>query len=205
MNDRPRLWGIGTTRTYRAHHALIERGIDYETVPIRTRTADQERTDFRRVAVSGKVPCLEIDGLEISESAAIARSVMTRDQPPRAAGDQAFIDQWSFFILTELDATALYVLRRHEGLPEIYGEAEAACQAARDYVLRQVNSLDEKLMDGRDTLWPVAFSELDIFLLSIVDWSRLLSLELPERTATWAATMRQRESSRRAREVNYIT
>ena len=141
------LWGIGTTRTLRAHFALIERGVSYETIPIRTRTNSQDREDFRAVSISGKIPVLQIDDLTLSESAAIARYVMIRGLQSRSASDQAFIDQWAFFMMTELDATALYVLRRHEGLPEIYGEAEAAVVAAREYFYRQINALDNALLD----------------------------------------------------------
>ena len=38
----------------------------------------------------------------------------------------------------EIDATTLYVLRRHEALPAIYGEAPTANAAARGYFDRMI-------------------------------------------------------------------
>ena len=197
------LWGVGTTRTFRAHLALIECGVAYETIPIRTRTPDQEREDFRTVSVSRKIPVLEIDNLTLSESAAIARYVMTRGLRRRSKSDQAFIDQWSFFMMTELDATALYVLRRHEGLPEIYGEADAAVVAAREYFDRQINALDDALLDGRRFLLPDSFTELDILLISILDWARILDMPLSDAVQSYAAGIRQRDTYQEAFTVNY--
>jgi len=199
----PVLWGIGTTRTFRAHFALIERGVSYETVPIRTRTNSQDREDFRAVSISGKIPVLQIDDLTLSESAAIARYVTTRGLKSKSAIDQTFIDQWAFFMMTELDATALYVLRRHEGLPEIYGEAEAAVVAARAYFYRQINALDDALLDGRKFLLPDSFTELDILLISILDWARILNMLLSDAVQSYAAGIRQRDTYQEAFKVNY--
>ena len=59
--------------------------------------------------------------------------------------DHPVADRWvpvegRTFIAMELDATSLYVLRRHEGLPEIYGEAPTANRAARDYFDRMIEA-----------------------------------------------------------------
>ena len=199
---KPRLWGIGTTRTFRAHYALLERQLDYETVSIRTRTADQDRDDFNSVAVSGKIPVYQEDDLIISESAAIVRYVMNRDLPARSPEDQSFFDQWSFFIISELDATALYVLRRHEGLPEIYGESETASVAAREYFDRQIRGLSGALLDGRSYLAD-EFSELDILLISVLDWAGFVKQPLPDVAEQYADGIRQRKAYQDAYALNY--
>ncbi len=198
-----KLWGIGTSRTFRAHFALQERGLEYETVRIRTRTKDQERSDFRAVAVSAKVPAFEDGDLVINESAAIARYVMHRGRPPLPAAEQAFCDQWSYFIVSELDATALYVLRRHRDLWEIYGKAEAAVESAEAYFERQITSLSETILDGREFALPNEFTEVDILLISILDWAAAYRLPLPENALAYGDGIRKRDAYVRAREINY--
>jgi glutathione S-transferase len=199
---KPRLWGIGTTRTFRAHHALLERQIDYETVAIRTRTADQDLDDFNSVAVSGKIPVYQEGDLIIRESAAIVRYVMNRNLPARSLVDQSFFDQWAFFIISELDATALYVLRRHEGLPEIYGASEEASRSAREYFDRQITGLSQALLDGRTHLAD-EFSELDILLISVLDWADFVRQPLPDAAKQYAEGIRQRQAYKDAYALNY--
>ena len=196
------VWGIGTTRTFRVHHALHECGIDYVTEPVRTRTSDMERPEFRAVAVSGKVPSFQDDDFVLTESAAITRYLMTRGHPPRPVREQAIIDQWCHFMMMELDATSLYVVRRHEGLPEIYGAADAAVRAAKDYFRRQLSTLCDELLDGR-TYLNGSFSELDILLISMLDWAAFVKVEIPQAAAVYAAGVRKRPAYESAYQHNY--
>jgi len=36
---------------------------------------------------------------------------------------RARLNEWCFFIIAELDAHSLYLIRRHDGLKHLYGEA----------------------------------------------------------------------------------
>jgi glutathione S-transferase len=204
MSEKAKVWGIGTSRTFRVYFALHERGMDYEVAPIRTRTADQDRPDFQAISVSRKIPVLQHDGLVISESAAIARYLLQLGRPSRDLRQQVFCDQWAFHMVSELDATALYVVRRHEGLPEIYGEAERAVQSAKEYFQRQIIALSEQvLVDGRETVFPGEFTELDILLISIVDWAESYGEKIPPSASHWAQRIRLRPAYQQARKVNY--
>lgn len=197
------VWGIGTTRTFRVHHALHECGIRYETEPVRTRTQDQERQDFRAVAVSGKVPSFQDGDFVLNESAAITRYLMTRNRSPRPVREQAFVDQWCHFMMMELDATSLYVVRRHEGLPEIYGASDVAVNAAKTYFSRQLSSLCDELLDGRSYL-NGTFSELDILLISILDWAAFVKIDIPDAAARYAEGIRGRPAYESAYRHNYV-
>ena len=50
-------------------------------------------------------------------------------------------------VLMELDAP-LYVIRRHQGLPEVYGASQTAVDAARDYFVRQTGVVETWLASG---------------------------------------------------------
>mgnify|MGYP001826348889 FL=1 len=63
--------GIGTTRTLRAHWALHELGLDYQTEPVLSRSGQTETAEYRRLDPRGKIPVLDDGGFIVTESAAI--------------------------------------------------------------------------------------------------------------------------------------
>lgn len=185
MADRM-LWGVGTSRTLRAHWALAYLGLDYETKPIRTRTPAMEEAEYRGVNPRGKVPTL-IDGdVTLTESPAIvtylAETYQTdaRRLMPTAKIDRAHYFEWMSFISMELDATSLYVLRRHEGLPEIYGPAADACATARAYLDRMLKAAAIRMDDGRTYLLGSDFSGADILMTTCIDWAVRYECDVPE-------------------------
>ena len=131
-----RVWGVGTARTIRAHWMLSELGLEYETREIIPRTESMNDPAFLKVSARGKVPILEDGTLVLGESGAIVSHLADRYRehgifaPEPATDARSRCDELCLYALTELDA-ALYVIRRHEGLPHIYGEAPTATQAAR--------------------------------------------------------------------------
>ena len=104
------LWGIGTSRTIRAHWALQELGLAYETRPLIPRTKRMDDPEFRRLTLRGKVPFLEDGDVAIGESGAIVFHLADRYRdrgplaPERATAERAVFDDLCLFILTELDA-----------------------------------------------------------------------------------------------------
>ena len=140
------LWGVGTSRTLRAHWALIYLDLKYEVRAIQTRTPEMEGPEYRAVNPRGKIPTL-IDGdLTLTESPAIVAYLAERYSTPERRlipediAARASYFEWMSFASMELDATSLYVLRRHEDLPEIYGVAPEACTAARAYFDRMLGA-----------------------------------------------------------------
>ncbi len=53
------LWGVGTSRTMRAHWMLLELGLDYLCHPIRSRTGETLTDEFRRLNPRHKIPVLK--------------------------------------------------------------------------------------------------------------------------------------------------
>jgi glutathione S-transferase len=186
MNSSGRcLWGAGTSRTLRAHWALIELGLPYDSRPIGSRTGETQTPEFTAIAPRQKIPVLDDGGFILAESAAIATYLYTRyGSGPGSLADatpmvRARHDEWCFFVMTELDATTLYVIRRHGYLPETYGEAPAAISAAQDYFARQCAVVDETLADGRPFILGDTFGAADIVLTTCLDWALRYGLPLP--------------------------
>lgn len=50
------LFGVGTSRTMRAHWMLLELGLDYESRPIGSRSGETLTDEFRRLNLRHKIP-----------------------------------------------------------------------------------------------------------------------------------------------------
>ena len=180
-----RVWGVGTPRTLRVHWLLAELELPYETREILPRSAGMQDPEFQALAPRGKIPILEDGDLVVGESGAIlfhlaARYGAKSQLAPAPASDaRARFDDLCLFALTELDAP-LYVIRRHAGLPEIYGESPVAVDAARNYFLRQVGEMQRRLADGRPHLMGDDFTLADILLMSCLIWAERIRIEVHE-------------------------
>ena len=197
------VWGIGTPRTLRVYWTLDELGLDYRTERIVTRTAEMDRAEFIAVSPGKKIPAVQHGEIELTESGAITRFLMdTYSTEQWSPAERAQIDRWTFFALMEIDATALYVIRRHEGLPNIYGNAPHAVSSSYEYANRQIRVLDDALKDGRSYVLGDRFSEADIHLGTCLGWAGLLGMELPDRTAAYKRGLQTRSAYKTANVAN---
>src|SRR5262245_58923334 len=120
------LYGAGTTRTMRAHWALHELGLDYEAKLVASRSGETQSEDFGRLNPKRKIPVLADGDFTLTESAAIVTylgDVHGRGSglvPPPGTRERARYDEACFFVMMELDAHTLYVVRRHRDLAALY-------------------------------------------------------------------------------------
>jgi glutathione S-transferase len=180
MSDRLVLWGVGTTRTFRAHWALHELSLPYESRPILPRSGETKTAEYTALNARQKIPLLVDGNFRIGESAAIAaylsQNYSTPDHAlvPEEKSLQAKWLEWCFFIVAELDSTSLYVMRRHgtnNGLAHIYGEAPAVVSQAGEYFRQQLRHVDLALLDGRTYLLGDQFTTADIILTTCLTWA----------------------------------
>ena len=203
-----RLWGVGTSRTMRPHWALAELGLDYETRAVVPRTPEMESAEFLRVSTRRKVPILEAGELVIGESGAILFHLADRYRdraelaPLPGTDERAVFDDLCCFTLMELDAV-LYVIRRHEGLPDEYGEAPVAVDAARAYFSRQVALMEERLSDGRAYLLGEAFSAADILLSTCLVWAQFVAIDLAPTLVAYQERLAARPAYAAAMAANF--
>ena len=185
MSKNRILWGVGTSRTIRAHWALIELNLSYKTEIIRTRTTDTETAAFKSVNPRQKIPVLQDGTLTMGESAAIvtylAESYSTEQvrlipDNPKA---RAKYFEWMSFICMELDATSLYVLRRHWSLPEIYGDSPVANKASEDYFNRMITAADKLKNPKQKYLLETGFSGVDILMATTLKWAIDYNQKIP--------------------------
>ncbi len=204
------VWGVGTPRTLRVHWTLAELGLSCSTRPIQSRTGETLTDEYTALNQRQKIPVLQDGDVTLTESAAIATYLADRYGKPDAplmpvdANDRAHCFEWCYFSLTELDATSLYVLRRHEGLPKIYGEAPAANTAARLYFQKQMRSVDHALEDRRTFIVAHQFSIADIMLCSCLTWAQALDIPIAAHVAAYNERMKARPAYQAAVLANRI-
>jgi len=209
VSEAIRVWGVGTARTFRVHWMLREQGLDYETLPVQSRTGETRTEAFLALNPRGKIPVLQHGGLVLAESAAIVTYLAERFGagrgllPDAGSDERAIHDQWCYFVMTELDATALYVIRRHRDLAAVYGEAPKAVEAAREYFRRQASVAEEELGDGRTHLLGDAFSVADLLLATTLVWAVFYGESLGETLEAYRLRATSRESYGPAFQANF--
>ncbi len=195
------LWGMGTVRQLRPHWMLAEMGLEYEYFAVHPRTGETMKPEFLRINPRHKVPVLRHGDMIITESAAIIQYLSEAFEAPagvyvpREAAERAKLNEWCYFVMTELDATSLYVVRRHLGLKHVYGEAPQAVEEAKKYFCEQLGAIDERI---GATLLPQGFSAADILLVTCLDWAVSEKIELPRRAAAYRETLIRRPAYKAA-------
>ena len=204
------LWGAVSSRAWRVHWALIELGLEYEWVPVQSRSGETETPEYGRLNPRRKIPTFQDGDLVLTESPSIvtylaetysspACQLIPLEQPARAK-----YFEWVSFVSMELDATSLYVLRRHEGLQHIYGDAPAANKAAREYFDKMIKASAEDLADGRRFLTGEAFTGADICMTTCLDWAERYECPLPDAWLEYRERVRERPAYAASIEANAL-
>ena len=176
------VWGVGTARTLRVHWALAELDVSYRTQAIGSRTGETQTEAFRRLSVKEKIPVLVRDGTTLTESAAIVAwlgDVYGGLTPPAGTLARARYYEWMSFILMELDAHTLYVMRKHGDLKHLYGDAPAAMAAAKAGFEKQIRWALPRV-ESAPFLVGDEFSGVDILMTTCLDWAVAYGVELVE-------------------------
>ena len=205
------LWGAGTARTLRAHWMLHELGLEYEIRPIGSRTGETATAEFTRLNPRQKIPLLQDGEITMAESAAIVTYLAeTYGEsagliPPPFTAQRAAYFEWCFFIMTELDAHTLYVIRKHTNLAALYGEAPAAVRAAREGFAKQVQVADQTLTQQGPFILGASFTGADILLATCLGWAERLDVPLTATLRDYLERATSRPAYRLAHSANQRT
>jgi len=202
------LWGVGTSRTIRPLWALHELGLTYEVRPILPRTGETQTAEFTLLNARQKVPVLQDGDLVLTESAAIVAYLSdaygqpdNRLFPPDVRG-RAQCLEWCFFVISELDATSLYVMRRHGDLSHIYGEAPMANDAAATYFQKQMRTVERALDEGPHYILGNRFTAADILLSTCVTWAIRYGVPVANSVLSYNERVTARPAYARSQESN---
>ncbi len=208
QSDQITIWGAGTSRTFRPIWTAEELGVSYKHLPIGPRTGETTTAEYTNLNRKQKVPFMHDGTIGLSESVAICRYMIGKYGAeaglciPGDAESLAKEDEWVCYIYGELDETALYVMRRHGDLKEIYGDAPAAVAAAKAYAARHLKVVEEHLNDSSYVMGD-RFGLADILLTSCLDWAEFYGIELFGSLIGYRVNIRERPAYQRAFQINF--
>jgi glutathione S-transferase len=194
----------------RVHWMLLELGLEYNCYPIQSRTGETITDEFRRLNPRHKIPVLRHGSLVLTESAAIIQ-YLTETFPtssevyvPSDAVSRAQLNEWCYFIMSELDAGSLYVIRRHDGLKHIYGEAPIAVESAKSYFTHNLEALAARIGGDRPYLLDDRLSVADILLMTCLDWAASCDISSPETVSSYRQRVALRPAYQGALRKNFL-
>ncbi len=202
------VWGIGTPRTLRAHWIMAEFGLAYDSRPITSRGGETTTPAFLALNPKHKIPVLQHRRRVLTESAAIVTYIGEAfNAPPgffvpAGATGRATLNEWCFFIMTELDALSLHVIRKHQDLHALYGTAPGAVEAAKDNFADLTGALFNGVTNDREFLMPDGMSVADILLTTCIQSAQRRNIALPDYFTDYNDRMSQRPAFRRALAIN---
>ena len=168
-----KLFELGPTRSGRVRWALLEAGLDYESIG--NDVAVFKSAELRAVHPLGKLPAAIIDGKPLFESGAIVTAIA--DLVPEKAliakpgtWSRNLHYQWMSFTLSEMETfvqsseinTIDFVLPEDQRVPEIVEQ--------NSMLYRKGAAVLEEFLDGADFLVDNRFSVTDIFVGYTVHW-----------------------------------
>ncbi|RYF91342.1 MAG: glutathione S-transferase family protein [Caulobacteraceae bacterium] len=196
------LWHCQDARSFRALWALEELGLPYELklLPFPPRMRQPE---YLEVNPLGTIPFLVDGETRMSESAAIAQYLATRDGPtplsiqPGEADYGAWLN-WLHLGEATLTFPQTLVLRYRVFEP---GRAEAAADDYERWFFARLKAVDRALADGRDWLCAGRFTAADISVGYALLLARSLKIDdkFPPAVAAYWERLRSREGFKRAK------
>ena len=123
--------------------------------------------------------------------------------PAAGTRERARYDEACFFVMMELDAHTLYVVRRHRDLAALYGEAPTAVAEAFAGFDRQVATVERTLGDGRPFLLGDTFTGADILLGTCLQWAAFYGRALAKGLSAYSSRVLARPACARAAAINY--
>ncbi|MCG8412795.1 MAG: glutathione S-transferase family protein [Pseudomonadales bacterium] len=201
------LWGAGTTRTLRPIWVAEELDIKYALNPIGPRTGETLTTEYTQLNPKQKIPFFKDKHIQLSESVAICRYLIRRYgnaatmESPQDIDQQAREEEWLNYIYGELDESALYVIRRHGALSQVYGEAPVAIEAAEKYAIRHLKVI-ERHLTGKQYLLNERFTLSDLFLMTCLDWVHTYDIPMPQTLQEYRKRIASRPAYQKASAIN---
>lgn len=186
---------------------LQELELPYERRAITSRSGETHTPAYVALNPTRKIPLLQEGDFTVAESAAIvnylgsAYGAQRHMAPPTAPRERARYDQWCFFLMMELDANTLYILRRHEDLTGIYGEAPNAVKTARLCFEQQAEAAAQRL-GTRPFAMGDHFSGVDILLTTSITGAQRRDIAMPQLLLDYLARIAGRAAYQRALKVN---
>ncbi len=197
------LYGISASRAFRNLWLLEELGLDYRHEPVDYRGGAAETPAMLAINPNGHIPVLSDGEQHFYESMAINLYLAARYDTdhllwPADPVAQGHVYQWSFWVMTEVEASALAVLMHKRVLPEPQRDADKL--ARHTGILKKPLAVLDAALTERPWLLGDQFTLADLNTAAVLAWARAARMDLtayPQLTA-WIKSCMARPGFRRA-------
>ena len=168
--------GNTNTRTLRVLWAMNEIGLEYEHVQVNAQSADAKKFN-----ISGKIPTLEVNGINIADSTAIVTYLADKYNQltfPAGTIERAQQDSFTQFILDELDSILWTAARHSFVLPKEMRVSELKNTLNWEFA-RSLKVLESRMGTGPNVMGE-KFTIPDIILTHIGGWARVAKFDIPD-------------------------
>ena len=168
--------GNTNTRTLRVLWAMNEIGLNYEHVKVNAQSADAKKFN-----ISGKVPTLEANGVNIVDSTAIITYLADKYSQltfPAGTIERAQQDSFTQFILDELDSILWTAARHSFVLPKEMRVSELKNTLYWEFA-KSLKVLESRMGTGPNVMGK-KFTIPDIILTHIGGWARVTKFDIPD-------------------------
>ncbi|MDA9288055.1 glutathione S-transferase family protein [Amylibacter sp.] len=168
--------GNTNTRTLRVLWAMKEIGLKYEHVQVNAQSVDAKKFN-----ISGKVPTLDANGVNIADSTAIVTYLADKYNQltfPAGTIERAQQDSFTQFILDELDSILWTAARHSFVLPKEMRVSELKDTLRWEFA-RSLKILESRMGSGPNVMGE-EFTIPDIILTHVGGWARVAKFDIPD-------------------------
>ena len=168
--------GNTNTRTLRVLWAMNEIGLEYEHVQVNAQSVDAKKFN-----ISGKVPTLDANGVNIADSTAIVTYLADKYNQltfPAGTIERAQQDSFTQFILDELDSILWTAARHSFVLPKEMRVSELKDTLRWEFA-RSLKILESRMGSGPNVMGE-EFTIPDIILTHVGGWARVAKFDIPD-------------------------
>jgi glutathione S-transferase len=168
--------GNTNTRTLRVLWAMKEIGLKYEHVQVNAQSVDAKKFN-----ISGKVPTLDANGVNIADSTAIVTYLADKYNQltfPAGTIERAQQDSFTQFILDELDSILWTAARHSFVLPKEMRVSEIKDTLRWEFA-RSLKILESRMGSGPNVMGE-EFTIPDIILTHVGGWARVAKFDIPD-------------------------
>jgi len=193
-----KVYGIPQSRAARVLWMVEECGVPYELVS--THYSKEAKTDaYRMLNPNGRVPTIDDGGVVVWESMAINLYLAKKyggDLAPKNLAEEAHANQWSFWVMTEVEKAALGALMARAA------KDDAQSAKALDDLRAPLGVLNGHLAKNEYVLGS-RFTVADLNVASVLNWVTAARVNLGEwpKVEAWLAKCQGRPAAQKARAI----
>lgn len=197
-----KLYGIPASRAFRVRWMLEELGVAYQNVPTNFATGETRTAEFLKLNPNGHIPVL-VDGETVLWESMAINLYLARAYGgglwPASAADEGRAFQWSFWVITEVEAALLTVLMHRRILPA--AQRDAGVATTHEAKLAGPFAVLDGALRGRSYLLGEAFSVADLNVAAVLTWATLAGIDLSKwpQAAAWLQRCAGRPACQKAR------